>query len=161
MDYQELTDTFWENVDKLKQTQGLSWAYISKKTGHPAGSLSTAKYMKRTPSIGLALSLAKVLGTTVEELCGEESMAERSRTLRDVLYKATANLDESNILNLIFFAEDMAANQAKEPAKEEARSILAFDSKMGMTTLGGMIESLTEKYLGPKRAETDGENDRK
>ena len=161
MDYQELTDVFWENVDRMKQAQRLSWAYISKKTGHPAGSLSTAKYMKRMPSIGLALSIAKVLGTTVEELCGIKTDDGRSRTLRDVLYNVTDGLNEINMVNLISFAEMMRQTQAEEYPDGVNLAAIGSDSELGRRTLGEKVEHLKAKYLGPEKAETDGEDDRK
>ena len=163
MDYTDLVETFWNNVSLLKEQRKMTWKDVAANTGHTGASLSALKNGHKMPSMGIARSIARSLGTTIEALCSDADIPDGGddRSLRRVLYEATAGLDESNILNLIFFAEDMAANQAKEPAKEDARSILAFDSKMGMTTLGGMIESLTEKYLGPKKAETDGENDRK
>ena len=156
-----MTDTFWENVDRLKQAKQLSWAYISKMTGHPAGALSTAKYMKRAPSIGLAMNLANALGTTVEELCGVKTEYEKLRTLRDVLYKVTDGLNEINMVNLISFAEMMQRTQAEEYPDGVNLASIGSDSELGRRTLGEKVEHLKAKYLGPEKAETDGEYDRK
>lgn len=151
MDYQKLTDTFWENVDRLKQAKHLSWASISERTGHSAGALSTAKYMKRAPSVGLAMNLAQVLGTTVEELCGEKQ--DKARTLRDVLYNATEGLNDINMVSLISFAESLQRTQEEAFPDGINYDWDGYEEGIGFRKFGDRVKDLKKKYLGPEKDE--------
>lgn len=110
MDYRSLVDTFWGNVTRIKEDEGLKWSDISEKSGHSVASVSSMKNSKKMPSLGFARSIAAALGTTTDRLCmtdDELKSLHSSSSLVDVLAKAAEGLPDAYLLMLISSAENM------------------------------------------------------
>lgn len=152
MDYTDLVETFWNNVSRIKEKRKLTWKDVAANTGHTGASLSSMRNGHKMPSMGIARSIARSLGTTIEALCGDDVPA-GSRTLRDVLYKVTDGLNEAYMSNLISFAEKMQIVQPEEYPNGINLSNLGFDEELGVRTLGQRVEYLKTKYLGPEKDE--------
>ena len=151
MDYTDLVETFWNNVSRLKEQRKLTWKDVAANTGHTGASLSSMRNGHKMPSMGIARSIARSLGTTIEELCSDKDVPGGGRTLRDVLYKATEGLNEIYMTNLITFAEEMQKVQPEEYPNGVNLSNPGFDKELGVRTLGQRVEYLKEKYLGPRK----------
>lgn len=151
MDYTDLVETFWNNVSRLKEQRRLTWKDVAANTGHTGASLSSMRNGHKMPSMGIARSIARSLGTTIEALCSDGDVPVESGTLRDVLYKVTDGLNEINMVNLISFAEMMRQTQAEEYPDGANLAAIGSDSELGRRTLGEKVEHLKEKYLGPEK----------
>ena len=118
MDAKELTRIFWNNVDSLKKTKGMTWEDLEAETEHSARSIATMKTMNKAPSFHFALAIAKALGTTVENLASKtnnKSMPEG--TMRDVLYKICDKLNENDIFMLACVAKSISESMQAEDSQ--------------------------------------------
>lgn len=65
------------NIGKIvrnkRNEKGMTQATLSQKTGVGTSMLCQIEKGTKIPSLGVALSIAKALGCTVDELCREES----------------------------------------------------------------------------------------
>ena len=65
------------NIGKIvrnkRNEKGMTQATLSQKTGVGKSMLCQIEKGTKIPSLGVALSIAKALGCTVDELCREES----------------------------------------------------------------------------------------
>ena len=96
-------------------------------------------------------NLAQVLGTTVEELCGEKQ--DKAGTLRDVLYNATEGLNDINMVSLISFAESLQRTQ-EEAFPDGINNDWDVDEEgIGFRKFGDRVKDLKKKYLGPEKDE--------
>ena len=132
MDAKELTRIFWNNVDSLKKTKGMTWEDLEAETAHSARSIATMKTMNKSPSFHFALAIAKALGTTVEGLASETNNKSCSDgTMRDVLYKICDKLNENDIFMLACVAKSIS------------ESIQTEDSQ----SLDDAMEAMKRRYL--------------
>lgn len=63
-----------KNVKDKRNAKGMTQAVLSQKTGVGTSMLCQIEKGTKIPSLGVALSIAKALGCTVDELCREESV---------------------------------------------------------------------------------------
>ncbi|MDR0899434.1 MAG: helix-turn-helix transcriptional regulator [Lactobacillaceae bacterium] len=61
------------NIKKLRSQNGLSQEKLAKETEVTRQTINAIEANKYDPSLSLAFSLAKVLGTTVDDLFGEKN----------------------------------------------------------------------------------------
>lgn len=62
-----------KNVRDKRNAKGMTQVTLSQKTGVGTSMLCQIEKGTKIPSLGVALSIAKALGCTVDELCREES----------------------------------------------------------------------------------------
>ena len=121
MDYSGLTETFWNNVSRIKAERRMTWKDVADGTGHSGASFSSMRNGQKMPSMGIAKSIAQSLGTTVEALCSDIPGSTVSRDddeLKAVLYNATEGLDDNSLIVLIILAEALKSTQAGPVSKK-------------------------------------------
>lgn len=62
------SETFWQNVDELREERGYSWSRLARESGIDRVSLTHAKSYKNSPQLDRVLKLAEVLEVSVDEL---------------------------------------------------------------------------------------------
>ena len=87
MDAKELTRIFWDNVDAIKKSKGMTWEDLEAETAHSARSIATMKTMNKAPSFHFAL---------------------------DVLYKICDKLNENDIFMLACVAKSISESMLAE-----------------------------------------------
>lgn len=68
----EFKGSIAENVREFRKKAGLTQTALSEMTGIGKSMLCQIEKGTKIPSLGVALNIAKALGCTVDELCGEE-----------------------------------------------------------------------------------------
>ena len=114
MDAKELTRIFWNNVDSLKKTKGMTWEDLEAETEHSARSIATMKTMNKAPSFHFALAIAKALGTTVEDLASEtnnKSLPEGTMGTCFIKYAINSTKMISSCSHVL---QNQSANQCKQ-----------------------------------------------
>lgn len=114
MDYGELTETFWNNVSRIKAERKMTWKAVADGTGHSGASFSSMRNGHKMPSMGIAKSIAQSLGTTVEALCSDipqPAASEDDDELKAVLHKVVEGLDDNSLIVLIILAEALKSTQ--------------------------------------------------
>ncbi len=64
--------SFWENVEILRKEQNTSYRWIASQMGVSETTVSSMRKTGTEPRACEAVKIAKALGTTVEDLVGEE-----------------------------------------------------------------------------------------
>ena len=104
-----MTESFWANVNELKQRKGMTWEAIAQTIGTSANSLATMKNGMKMPSIGYACALADALDVSIDELCGslrdKDDDKLENGTIQDVLNVICGKLSTNEVLSLTLIAE--------------------------------------------------------
>lgn len=64
--------SFWENVEILRKEQNTSYRWIASQMGVSETTVSSMRKAGTEPRAGEAVKIAKALGTTVENLVGDD-----------------------------------------------------------------------------------------
>lgn len=147
MDYKNLVETFWNNVSNLKNQRNLTWKDIAANTGHTGASISAMRNGHKMPSMGIARSIARSLGMTIEALCSDDAPAGCGGTLRDALYNASEGLNDINLVSMISLAESLKKTQDEVFPDGTNEEWYGYVEGVGLRKLGDRVASLKMKYL--------------